>query len=89
MGARRRIKREFCTEEPDVHIGKNGTTPELMKEINRRLNQHKVVKIKILKGALQGKSSKEIASTVSEQVKSVLIEVRGHTFILYRRKKIE
>ena len=87
-GIKRRIKREFSTEEPAIHVGKNGITLELMKEINRELNRSKIVKIKILKTGLQEKTADEIASAASEKTSSDLIEVRGHTFILYRKKRI-
>jgi RNA-binding protein len=87
-GIKRRIKREFSTEEPVIRIGKNGITSDLMKEINRELNRSKTVKIKILKTGLQEKTADEIALVASEKTSSDLIEVRGHTFILYRKKRI-
>jgi RNA-binding protein YhbY len=86
---KKRIRHEFSTEEPAaIRIGKNGITPDIVKEINRELNRSKTVKIKILKTALQEKTTNEIASNIAEQTKSILIEARGHTFILHREKRI-
>ena len=48
---------------------------------------HEIVKVKILKSALADKKAKEVASEVAEKTEASLVEVRGHTFILYRRKK--
>ena len=84
---RRRIKREFSMERATVRIGKGGVTQQLLDEIDRQLEKNEVVKVKILKSALAERKAKEIASKVAEKTEASLVEVRGHTFILYRRKK--
>jgi len=84
---RRRIKREFSMEKATVRIGKGGVTQQLLEEIDRRLEKNEIVKVKILKSALVERKAKEIASKVAEKTEASLVEVRGHTFILYRRKK--
>ena len=84
---KRRIKSEFSTEKPTVRIGKSGVNPQVIEEIGRQLDKNEVVKIKILKTALNQERAKDIASKVAEQTDSVLVEVRGHTFTLYRRRK--
>ena len=84
---RRRIKREFSMEKATVRIGKGGVTQQLLEEIDRRLEKNEIVKVKILKSALAERKAKEIASKVAEKTEASLVEVRGHTFILYRRKK--
>jgi len=84
---RRRIKRELSAEKPTVWVGKEGATPQIINEIGRRLDKHKMVKAKILKTALQNEEARGIASKIAGQTESSLIEVRGHTFILYRPRK--
>ena len=42
--------------------------------------------IKIQKNALKDQETKNIAIKVSQQTESELVEVRGHTFILYKHK---
>ena len=84
---KRRIKRELSAEKPTVWVGKEGATPQIMNEIGRQLDQRKMVKAKILKTALQNEEARDIASKIANQTESSLIEVRGHTFILYKRKK--
>jgi len=84
---KRRIKREFSEEKPTVRIGKSGLTAESLGEIDKQLEKREIVKVKILKSALQTKKAKEIASKTAEETGATLIDVRGHTFTLYRRRK--
>jgi RNA-binding protein YhbY len=46
-----------------------------------------MVKVKILKSALQEGKINEIASTIAEQTEAALVEVRGHTFMLYKHRQ--
>jgi len=84
---KRRIKREFSAEKPTVHIGKSGITQQVLGEIEKQLDKNEVVKIKILKSALIEKKAKNVASEVAAKINAALIDVRGHTFTLYRKKK--
>ncbi|MDH5481871.1 MAG: YhbY family RNA-binding protein [Candidatus Bathyarchaeota archaeon] len=86
-GTRRGIKRRLSGEKPTILIGKIGVSQELLKEIERQLEKKKTVKIKILKSALERDKAKEIASRIAEQTDALLVEVRGHTFMLYKRRK--
>ncbi|RLI21064.1 RNA-binding protein [Candidatus Bathyarchaeota archaeon] len=84
---KRRIKREFSMEKATVRIGKSGVTPQLLEEVDRQLEKNEIVKVKILKSALAERKAREVASEVAQKTNASLVEVRGHTFILYRRKK--
>lgn len=86
-GMKRRIKRRLSGEKPTVWIGKNSVSQELLKEIEKQLEKREMVKIKILKSALQGDKAKQIASRIAEQTEASLVEVRGHTFMLYKRRR--
>jgi len=83
---KRRIKRRLSGEKPTIQIGKNGVSHKLVKEIEKQLEKKEMVKIKILQSALEGEEAREIASKIAEQTVSSLVEVRGHTFMLYKRK---
>jgi RNA-binding protein YhbY len=37
--------------------------------------------------ALGGEEAKQVASQIAGQTGSVLVEVRGHTFMLYKRRQ--
>jgi len=84
---KRRLKQELSAEKPTVWVGKEGSTPQIINEFSRQLEQHEVVKAKILQTALKDTETKEIAAKIANQTDSTLIEVRGHTFILYRKRK--
>ena len=84
---KRRIKRELNVEKPTVWVGKEGATPQILNEISRQLEKKKMVKVKMLKTALKDENAKKVASKVAQQTESILVDVRGHTFILYKNKK--
>ena len=81
---RRRITREMCTEKPTIWVGKDGVTQRTMDEVARQLEKREMVKVKILKSALEMEQAKDLASKIAEQTESTLVEVRGHTLILYK-----
>ncbi len=84
---RLRIKREMETEKPTVWIGKNRITSEIMGEISKQLDKREMVKVKLLKSALVDEKAKHVAEEIAQQTEATLIDVRGHTFVLYKRRK--
>ncbi len=86
---RRRIKRELSSEKPTTWIGKNGATEQVIAEISRQLDKREMVKIKMLKSALRNKEAETMASEIAQQTGANLIDVRGHTMMLYKRRKGE
>jgi RNA-binding protein len=86
---KRRIKRELSVEKPTVWVGKEGATPHIVNEVSRQLEKREIVKAKILRSALKDDDAKSVASKIAQQTNSSLIEVRGHTFLLYRHRKKE
>jgi RNA-binding protein len=85
-GKKRFVKRKFGEEKPTVWVGKSGASPEIIKEIGKQLAKNKYVKCKILKTALTEVETKQITSAIAEQTQAALVEVRGHTFILYKAR---
>jgi RNA-binding protein len=84
---KRRIKSALSAEKPTVQVGKEGITAQLIAEICKQLDTREITKIKILKTALQETEAKTLAATIAEQTESELVDVRGHTFMLYKHKK--
>lgn len=82
-----RMKQRIGAEKPTIWIGKEGSTEQIINEIDRQLDQHEVVKARILQAALKDTEPKEMATKVAAQTSATLIEVRGHTFILYKPKR--
>lgn len=77
----------MSAERPTVWIGKHGVSNETLVEIGRQLERKEVVKARILKPTIEGHAPRMIANEVAQRTQSATVEVRGHTFILYRKKK--
>jgi RNA-binding protein len=71
--------------EASTHIGKNGVTPSLIEELDRQLKDNKLVKVKILKSAMDEMSREEIAKQLAAKTGSELIEVKCNTVVLFKR----
>jgi RNA-binding protein len=84
---KRHVRHKLKDEKPTIWIGKDGLTPQISVEIEKQLNKNKMLKIRILKSALQQETAKTIATKAAEEAEAAIVEVRGHVFILYRRRK--
>jgi len=71
--------------EATTHVGKNGVTPSLIEEIKRQLKDNKLVKVKLLKSAVEAMPREEIAGALARQTGAELIEVKGNTVVLFKR----
>jgi RNA-binding protein len=86
-GKKRFVKRHLSEEKPTICIGKNGISEGILKEITKQLDKNKMVKVKILRAALQNDEAKQIALDIASRTCSTLVEVKGHTLMLYKRKQ--
>jgi RNA-binding protein len=86
-GKKRFVKQMLTDARPTIWIGRGGTSEDLLKEVEKQLYKNKMVKVKILKSGLAGQEAKQIALKIAEQTGSSLVEVRGHTFMLFKRRK--
>ena len=84
---KRHVRDKLKDEKPTIWIGKDGLTPQISVEIEKQLNKHRMLKGRILKSALQQETAKAIATKAAEEAEAALVEVRGHVFILYRRRR--
>ncbi len=79
-----RLKAEANQISPILNIGKNGVTDTLIEELNKQIKANRLVKVRVLKSAEEGKDLKAIAEEIAGATRSTLIEVRGRTVVLYR-----
>jgi RNA-binding protein len=87
---KRHVRHVLKDENPTIWVGKEGLTPQLANEIEKQLQQNKMVKVRILPAAMQGDvTAQAIAANAAEQTNAALVEVRGHVFILFRKRKTE
>ena len=84
---KRRVKNELSAEKPTIWIGKEGASSKILNEISRQLEKREMVKVKVLKSALKEEKTVTIASKIAEQTGSSLVDVRGHTIVLYKPRK--
>jgi len=77
--------------KPLVRIGKQGVTQGIIEEIDSQLERTEIMKVRILRAALGDSNMKEMRTKISQEImektKSDLVEIRGHTIILHRKKK--
>ncbi|HII78862.1 MAG TPA: YhbY family RNA-binding protein [Methanosarcina sp.] len=78
------LKSDASKLNPILNIGKNGVTDTLIEELNKQIKANRLVKVKVLKSAEEGKDLKTIADELAEATRSTLIDVRGRTVVLYR-----
>jgi putative YhbY family RNA-binding protein len=85
---KRHVRHVLKDENPTIWIGKEGLTPQLASEVEKQLQRNKMVKIRILPAAFTEENTAQIiALKTAEQTNSALVEVRGHVFILFRKRK--
>lgn len=85
---KRHVRHVLKDENPTIWVGKEGLTLQLVTEMQKQLEKSKMVKVRILPAALQAENTAQsIAAKAAEQTGAALVEVRGHVFILFRKRK--
>lgn len=80
---KRYLRSLMVTEEAHVHIGKAGITENLIESTAEALNSREVIKIKILNNNEDDK--KELAEDLAEATDSLIVQIIGRNFVLYRK----
>ena len=75
---------------PKINIGKAGLSPNVIKEVDRQLEEHEFVKIKFFRSALTTDDSnkKNLFVSLASSVNAKIIDERGFTVILYRKRRL-
>lgn len=71
--------------KPVVTLGSAGLTEGVINEIENAVEHHELIKIKIHTGDRD--ELKETAEQISKKTKSELVQIIGHTAIIYRPAK--
>jgi len=77
------LKREAAHIVPSMNIGKSGITDPLILELRNQLKRNRLVKVKILKTAVDEMDRNDIAKELSMRTGSLLVEVKGNSAVLY------
>ena len=83
----RGLKSRSRKTEPTVWIGKEGTTEALVTQIENQLKSRELVKVKIQRSALREVDAGDLAAKVSASTGSTLVEIMGHTFSVYKKRR--
>ena len=78
---KRSLRRQAQTIKPLVRIGKNGVTPETIDNINLKLDDHELVKVRYNNNKEQ---RQELSAIIAERTHSTIIDIIGNTTTLYR-----
>jgi putative YhbY family RNA-binding protein len=85
---KRHVRHVLKDENPTIWVGKDGLTVQLVAEIEKQLQKNKMIKARVLSAALQELNTAEsIANRAAKDTNAALVEVRGHVFILFRKRK--
>ena len=68
--------------QPFVMIGKHHLNEEVTKATHEALEAHELIKVRIQEGCLTDR--KTVASELASETGSVVAQILGHTFLLYR-----
>lgn len=77
--------------EPVMWVGKSGLTQSVIEETKKQLRKRGLVKVKLLKSALETGNRKELSKELAEKTDSVLVDQVGFVAVLYKpiRKQTE
>jgi RNA-binding protein len=82
----RRLKTESRVIEPTIWIGKEGLSQQLIQHVQNQLKARELVKVKLQKSALTDSETESVAKKTSGATGSIIVDVIGHTFTLYKKK---
>jgi RNA-binding protein len=68
-----------------LQVGKGGLSEGLIKEAKRLLKQHKIIKIRILRSALDGATKQKLTDLFCEKTGAGLAGLRGNTAVVFKK----
>ncbi|AJD91592.1 RNA-binding protein [Jeotgalibacillus malaysiensis] len=88
---KRFLRAEAHNLSPIFQVGKGGVNDNMVKQIAEALEVRELIKVSILQNCEQDKD--EVAEALSKGAKAELVQLIGHTVVLYKEsrenKKIE
>ena len=79
------LKKNANQQNVELQIGKNGLTSTMLDEIGRRLQQHPLVKIRLLNSCTL--DTKDVAKQVMEKFSTTEVESKGFTITFLGKSK--
>ena len=79
---KRKLRKQAQTIKPLIQIGKNGVTDNTINNIDTKLEDHELVKIKY---NINKDQREALTQRIAQETKSEIIDTIGNTATLYRR----
>lgn len=79
------MRQESKILTPNINIGKNGLTDQVIKNIREELSRNKLVKLKILQSYLEDKDKNEVFEEIAQKTEAKAVHKIGFTITLTRR----
>jgi len=79
------MRQESKQMTPNMNIGKNGFTDNVIKKIKEDLSKHKMVKLKILQSYISDKDKNEVFDDIAAKTEAKIVQKIGFTITLTRR----
>ena len=68
--------------KPVIRIGKNGVTGNIINDVKNLVKKKKIVKIKVLRSALNSATMKDIADKIVKEANLKIVQIRGHSVVV-------
>ncbi len=78
--------KKVLLSSPHATLGKKGITEEFILHVQHLLKKYKIIKIKMLKSIATKTNIQSIAEQISNSTNSNLLDVRGKTIIISKKK---
>ncbi len=75
------------TIDPTVHVGKEGLTEGIVKEIKAQVKRHKLIKVRVLPAADMDKDA--VAEELAQRTGAKVVDTRGFTILLSDARLME
>ena len=79
------FKKEAHSIKPIFQIGKGGLSEEMIQQIQFAIEKRELVKVSLLQNTME--EPQEAAEVLAEQTGSTIIQVIGHTIVLYKQAR--
>ena len=79
------LRQESKTMTPNIIIGKNGLTDQVIKNIKDELTKHKLVKLKILQAYIADKDKSEVFDNIASKTGAKVVHKIGFTITLTKK----
>ncbi len=85
---KRHVRHVLKDDNPTIWVGKDGLSEQVIGEMEKQLQKNKMVKARILPAALTADNTAQaIANNAAQATNAALVELRGHVFILFRKRR--